>query len=150
MPNTLPDATALLLYKNIIVPWETSLKNESGCWDVKRTRELLKPTDIHLESVEIGEVEVISESLQKSGKKNFIVFVSSSSQMKDLFRLLRNCAAHASFTTQKAKAGESTLRFKGTLRRRSDLAVSGQLAPESLAQVVATLVTTPKAQRGDA
>ena len=150
MPNTLPDATALLLYKNIIVPWETKLKNQSGCWDVNRSRELLKTTDIQIESVEIGEVEGVSAKLRRSGKKNFVVFVSAKSQMKDLFRHLRNCAAHASIAPYRTRAGNSTLRFSGTLLRRPELAVSGQLATDSLAQVVAALVTTPKAPRGEA
>lgn len=146
MPATLPDATALFLYKDIIVSWETKLKNESGCWDVKRSREALKATDIQLECVEIGDVETVSEKLRKSGKKNFIVFVSVKSQMKDLFRHLRNCAAHARISCHKSRTKEPTLRFSGTLLRRPELAVSGQIASAYLSQIVAALVTTPPAR----
>lgn len=145
MPNTLPDATVLLLYKSIIVPWETKLKNESGCWDVNRSREQLKTTGIHLEPVEIGEVETTSQKLRMSGKKNFIVFISAKSQMKDLFRHLRNCAAHATITPYKLRGGRSALRFTGTLLRKHELAISGQIQPEYLAKVVTALVTRPKA-----
>ena len=142
MPTTLPDTTTLFLYKSIIVPWEIKLKNESGCWDVKRSREALKATDVQLECVEIGEVETVSEKLRKAGKKNFIVFVSANSQMKDLFRHLRNCAAHASISSHKSRTKESMLRFSGTRLRKSELAVSGQIASAYLSQVVAALVTT--------
>lgn len=139
MPATLPDATALFLYKDIIVPWESKLKNESGCWDVKRSREALIATDIQLECVEIGEVETVTQKLRKSGKKNFIVFVSANSQMKDLFRHLRNCAAHARIASHKSRAKEPILRFSGTLLRKPELAVSGQFASAYLSQIVAAL-----------
>lgn len=146
MSTTLPDRTALFLYQCIIVPWETKLKNESGCWDVKRSREALRATDIQLECVEIGEVEVVSQKFRRTGKKNFIVFVSTSSQMKDLFRHLRNCAAHASIASHKSRTKESALRFSGKLLRKPELAVSGQIASAYLSQLVAALVTTPTAR----
>lgn len=146
MPTTLPDTTVLFLYKSIIVPWETQLKDESGCWDVKRSREALKATNIQLECVEIGEVETVSQKLRRAGKKNYIVFVSASSQMKDLFRHLRNCAAHASISSHKSQTKEPILRFSGTLLRKPELAVSGQIASAYLSQIVAALVTTPKAR----
>ena len=146
MPTTLPDTTALFLYKSILVPWETQLKNESGCWDVKRSREALKATDIQLECVEVGEVEAVSQKFRRAGKKNFIVFVSTSSQMKDLFRHLRNCAAHVSISSHKSRTKESMLRFSGTLLRKPELAVSGQIVSANLSQIVAALVTTPTAR----
>lgn len=142
MPTILPDATALFLYKSIIVPWETRLKNESGCWDVKRSREALKATDIQLECVEVGEVEAASQELRRGGKENFIVFVSASSQMKDLFRHLRNCAAHACISSHKSRTKEPTLRLSGTLSRKPGLAISGQFASAYLGQIVVALVTT--------
>jgi len=145
MTATYPDSTAIILYKSIIVPWETKLKNESGCWDVKRSRDALKATDIQLVCVDIGEVEAASETLRTSGTKNYIVFVSASSQMKDLFRHLRNCAAHASISLHKFRTKEPTLRLSGTLRRRPELAISGQVTPTCLCQIVAALVTTPTA-----
>jgi hypothetical protein len=145
MLKTLPDTTALFLYKSIIVPWETQLKIESGCWDVKRSREALKATDIQLECVEVGQVEAMSQKFRRAGKMNFIVFVSTSSQMKDLFRHLRNCAAHASISFHKSRTKEPILRLSGTLLRKPDLAISGQFASAYLSQIVAALVTTPTA-----
>lgn len=145
MPTTMPDTTALFLYKKIIVPWETQLKNKSGCWDVKRSRDVLKTIDIQLECVEIGEVEAISQKLRGAGKKNFIVFVSTRSQMKDLFRHLRNCAAHASISFHKSKTKGSTLHFSGKVFRKSDLAVSGEISSAYFSQMIAALVTTTTA-----
>ena len=115
MPTALPNTTVLFLYKSVIVPWETQLKNESGCWDVKRSREALKVTDIQLECVEVGEVEAVSQKFRMAGKKNFIVFVSTRSQMKDLFRHIRNCAAHASISYHRSRTKESILLLSGTL-----------------------------------
>ena len=146
MPKNLSDATALFLYRNVIVPWETKLKNETGCWDVKRSRDALKPADIHLECVEIGEVEKTAKELLISRDKNFIVFVSANSQMKDLFRHIRNCAAHASISSHTSGTNGSTLRFSANLRRRPELAVSGQITSACLNLVMAALVTAPKAR----
>jgi hypothetical protein len=142
MPTTLSDTTAIFLYKSVIVPWESELKNKSGCWDVKRSREALKATGIQLECGEIGRVEAMSQKLLKAGKKNFIVFVSSSSQMKDLFRHLRNCAAHARISSHKSRAKESSLRFSSMVAGKKKLAISGQIAPQYLSKIVAALVTT--------
>jgi hypothetical protein len=146
MPPTLPDTTALFLYKNIIVPWESKLKNETGCWDVKRSRDALKVTDIHLECVEVGDVEATFQKFRKNGKINLIVFVSKSSQMKDLFRHLRNCAAHASISSQSSRAKDSVLRFSGTLLKKPELADSGQIAYADFRRLVSALVTTPTAR----
>ena len=146
MPTALPNTTVLFLYKSVIVPWETQLKNESGCWDVKRSREALKVTDIQLECVEVGEVEAVSQKFRMAGKKNFIVFVSTRSQMKDLFRHIRNCAAHASISYHRSRTKESILLLSGTLLRKPELAVSGQITTAYLRQLVAALVTTPTAR----
>ena len=143
MSTALPDTIALFLYQCVIVPWETQLKTESGCWDVKRSREALKATDILLQCVNIGEVELVSQKLRSAGSKNFIVFVSRTSQMKDLFNHLRNCAAHAGISSHKFRINEPMLRFSGTLLRRPELAVSGQIESANLSQIVAALVTTP-------
>lgn len=143
MPTALPDTVVLLLYKSIIVPWETRLKNESGCWDVKRSREALKATDIQLECVEVGQVESVSQKFREAGKKNFVVFVSNKSQMKDLFKHLRNCAAHATISCDKSRTKEPILQFSGKVHHKRELAVSGQIASAYLGQVVAALVTTP-------
>lgn len=143
MLTTLPDSIALFLYKSVILPWETQLKNKSGCWDVKRSRETLKAIDIHLECVKIGEVESVSQKFLEAGHNNFIVFVSTSSQMKDLFRHLRNCAAHASISYYEPQTKEPILRLSGKLFRKPELAISGQITSSYLNQIVAALVTTP-------
>lgn len=141
-----PDATAIILYQSIIVPWEKKLKSESGCWDVKRSRDALKATDIQLLCVELGEVESKVDELRISGSKNYIVFVSKDSQMKDLFRLLRNCAAHASISLLKPQKKEPILQLTGKKRGKSELTISGQVTATCLCQIVAALVTTPTAQ----
>jgi hypothetical protein len=141
MPCPLSDDVVLCLYRDLIVPWETQLKTRTGCWDAKRTNEVLFGTRIHLECVEVGKVERTAAILAKAEDSNFVVFVSSSSQMRDLFRHIRNCAAHARIIATHQRAAGFKLHFQGYQRGRPELAVQGQLAPKFLPTLLHSLVT---------
>jgi hypothetical protein len=144
MPQVLPDEAMLFLYKHIIMPWETGLKNEAGCWDVKRTRQALKRFDVQLQCVDSGQVEDAAEKQRASKQTNFIVFVSKKSQMKDLFKHFRNCAAHSSISTARARGRKTVYRFSGTEYRKPALAVSGELDLVCFREVIGALVTGAK------
>ncbi len=146
MNHKLPDAVAILLYSKIIFPWETGLKSAKGCWDVNRTRALLVDTDIDLKCVSAGEVEVEISKRTSRSPRNFVYFLSSASQMQDLFRHLRNCAAHASIRVESPPSkGGPRLVFSGIQQRKIHLAVSGDLELGVMSSLVATLATSPAA-----
>lgn len=139
MTPPLPDTVVLCLYNELIVPWETKLKTQTGCWDSRRTHDALQGTGIHLECVEVGRVGAAVSALRKAKKSNFIVFVSHTSQMQDLFRHIRNCAAHAGIVLAKKGGRPSALHFQ--LRGRSGVVIEGELAPAALPVLAHSLVT---------
>lgn len=141
MPQVLPDEAMLFFYKHIILPWETGLKLKTGCWNVKKTQEALKLMDVQIQCVGSGQVEDAAEKQRASKQTNFIVFVGRKSQMKDLFKHLRNCAAHASISTTSARRGKTLYRFLGYDYKNSALAISGQLDLDSLKKVIGALVS---------
>ena len=145
MSSTLPDEAALFFYKHIIVPWETKLKNEVGCWDVKRTREALEGIAVQINCVEIGRVESTVENEHAAAQGNFVVFSSQRSQMKDLFRHLRNCVAHCSVSVVRSRKRVTRYRFSGTEYRRPALSISAALDLDTLRLIVEALPTKPSA-----
>lgn len=144
MQQVLPDEAMLFFYKHIIMPWETDLKSKKGCWDIGRTREALKLIDVKLLSVVSGQVEDSVKKQQASKQNNFIVFVRKKSQMKDLFKYFRNCAAHGSIVTTITQRGMTLYKFSGTEQRNKALVVSGQLDLECFKKVIEALVTHTK------
>jgi hypothetical protein len=142
MPVNPPEKIVLAIYEKIILRWELKLKNESGCWGVNRSRAALRDIDIDLVCVEMGEVETRSKVLLKNKKTNYIVFFSSSSQMKDLYRHLRNCAAHACISYHVSDDKESLIKISGKLWGKPDLAIKAQFASRYLERILAALVTT--------
>lgn len=141
MPKMLPDHVILCLYSEIIVPWETGLRETSGCWDIKRTRLELQNTSIHIEIAEAGQVSEVAKAIRRKRIKNFVVFVGADSQAKDLFRHLRNCAAHASFRLKSPRQATPTLLFQGLGYRNAHSVIEGQLEISHLAPLVRSLVT---------
>jgi hypothetical protein len=147
MSATLPDEVMLFLYKDIILPWEMHLKDEVGCWDAKRTQLALKSTDVLLRCVASGQVEDAADTLQRSRQRNFVVFTSNKSKMKDLFRHLRNCAAHSSISTAGKRSRPTMYAFSGEQYKKTALAISGQLDLVCFRSVVGALATEAKVDK---
>ena len=144
MPGNLTDEAAAFLYKSVIVPWESELKQRTGCWDVNRTRKKLIDTDIDLRCLGAGEIEIEMAKRTSRSKRDFVYFVGRGSQMQDLFRRLRNCAAHASIGFEVSPAKKPPrFTFKSTLDKKSELAISGNLEFNAMVMLVAALVTLP-------
>lgn len=139
----LPDSIVLHLYKDIILPWETELKSAKGCWNVARTRQRLLGTELELECVALGTIEERLATRTANSSKNFVYFVSNSSQMQDLFRHIRNCAAHAAVQVISRSRYPLRLHFQGNVRGSTQLAISGQLDAPVMSDLVNALVTYP-------
>lgn len=144
MPQVLPDEAMLFFYKHIIMPWETTLKDEVGCWDVKRTRQALQRANLQLQCVDSGQVEDAVEKQRTAKQRNFVVFASKRSQMKDLFKHFRNCAAHSSFSTTVGRGRKIMYSFSGNEYKKSVLAVSGELDLACFRELVRALATSSK------
>lgn len=142
MSFLLPDAINLFLYQKLIIPWERQFKHETDCWNKKATEAELKNSGILLVCTPSGEHEALAARLRSVPVTDFVVFTSTTNQMKDLFRQLRNCGLRGEFSTRKnSPPGETVLQFSGGDLNGSTIKIVGQLSFTNLQRLVKALAT---------
>ena len=107
-----PDQVILVLYKQILMPWETLLKNHNGIWDAAPLRALAAELELVIESIDQQHVSFRAEQIRRNGPQDFLIFVRGNSLGSDLFRHVRNAVAHAGISLIKKPRGLMLVNFQ--------------------------------------
>lgn len=145
MKTSIPDEVTLILYKQILIPWETLHKNHNGRWDAEPLRALARRLELAIESVEQEFVSTRVEQIQSNGPQDFFIFVRGKSLGCDLFRHIRNAVAHAGISLLKGPRKPVLLTFQSPAVRRPGLALVGQLRTERLSSLIEALAASAPA-----
>lgn len=145
MKTIIPDELILILYKQILMPWETLLKNHNGKWDADPLRALATKLELVIESIEQEHVSSRVEQIRSNGPQDFLIFVRGKSLGSDLFRHVRNAVAHAGISQLKKPRKHMFLNFQSPAFRGPGLAFVGQLRVERLSPLIEALAASAPA-----
>lgn len=145
MITPIPDEMILILYKQILVPWETVLKSHNGKWDAEPLRTFAESCGLVIESIEQEHLAPRVKHIRGAGPTDFLVFVRGKSLGCDLFRHVRNAVAHAGISILAKPQKPTTLLFQSPASRKPGLAFIGQLGPERLSTLIEALAASAPA-----
>lgn len=145
MTTPIPDEMILILYRQILMPWETLLKNNNEKWDAEPLRALAAKFELAIENIEQEHVSSTVEQIRSNGPQDFLVYVRGKSLGRDLFRHVRNAVAHAGISIHKRPRKPTLLEFKSPAFRGSGLALVGQIRAERLSPLIDALVASAPA-----
>jgi len=143
--DPIPDEMILILYRQILVPWETLLKSHTGKWDADPLRTLAARYELLIESIEQEHVASRVEQIRGNGPQDYLVFVRGKSLGFDLFRHVRNAVAHTGISLLKRTRKPTLLNFQSPAYRGPGFAFIGQLRTERLSPLVEALAASSPA-----
>jgi hypothetical protein len=99
--ESLSDNELLFAYKNVILHYETSVKDANGFYSGNKDfQSFIKNKNILIAEVLTKEIEIESDK-EDLNASSFLFTNSKGNQIKSLFYHLRNSFAHGSFTKMK-------------------------------------------------
>jgi len=136
---SLTDSHVVSLYRNILVPWETTYGAVLTHWAAQHIDDWPVFLRITVTSVTAPELDEHLQSLLDDNILNFFVFVRRKSKGWDLFCHLRNAVAHAGVTRHPQLNGTALLRFKTPGPGKKGVAMVGQLEEQHLPALLTKL-----------